>query len=50
MNEKAVINSGDEELIIIDLTGDSVFITPMSPEEVEQMLREDPSLRSLTET
>lgn len=50
MSEQTVINSIDEELIIIDLTGDSVFITPMSPEEVEEMLREDPSLRSLTET
>lgn len=50
MDNQVVISFDEnDDRIIADQDGGAVFITPMTPEEVQDMLDKDPSLRSLFE-
>lgn len=46
-DKSAVVNVDAEELVLADMSGETIFISLMTPEEVEQMYEEDPELRNM---
>lgn len=50
MDNQIVMMFDEDTLCFVDRTGEMVTVSLMTPDEVEEMYREDPSLRSLFET
>lgn len=50
MENQIVMKLDEDNLYFVDLTGEMVTISLMTPDEVEEMYRQDPSLVSLFES